>query len=136
MIFITSDGGRTWSTSRFSSLAYYATAVVMKDATHALLLSSLGHSWTTSDGGKNWQQAADLPAPTPIYSSLSRSGSLLCAVGWNGAVATSANDGASWTFDDNLQGLVSCSAFVGDHTLLAAGRPGVLTRDLSRDPLH
>jgi photosystem II stability/assembly factor-like uncharacterized protein len=135
VIFITSDGGRTWSTSRFSPLGYYATAVVMKDATHALLLSNLQHSWITSDGGRSWQQSADLP-PTLIYSSLTRSGPLLCAVGWNGAVATSADDGASWTFDDNLQGLVSCSAFVGDHTLLVAGGPGVLMRDLSRAPLR
>jgi photosystem II stability/assembly factor-like uncharacterized protein len=135
VIFITSDGGRTWSTSRFSPLNYYATAGVMKDATHVLLLSSLQHSWTTSDGGKSWQQGADLPA-TPLYTSLTRSGSLLCAVGWNGAVATSADDGTTWTFDDNLQGLVSCSAFVGDHTLLVGGAAGVLTRDLVTAPLR
>jgi photosystem II stability/assembly factor-like uncharacterized protein len=136
VIFITSDGGRTWSTSSFSSLNYHATAVVMKDATHALLLSTLRHSWTTNDGGRSWQQAADLPAPTAEYVSLSRSGSLLCAVGWNGALATSADDGATWTFDDNLQGLVSCSAFVGDHTLLVGGAAGVLTRDLVTAPLR
>jgi photosystem II stability/assembly factor-like uncharacterized protein len=134
VIFITSDGGRTWSTSRFSPLDYYATAVVMKDATHALLLSSLQHSWITSDGGRSWQQGADLPG-TPLYTNLTRSGPLLCAVGWSG-VATSADDGATWTFDDNLQSLVDCSAFVGDHTLLVAGGAGVLTRDLVMAPLR
>jgi photosystem II stability/assembly factor-like uncharacterized protein len=137
-ILTTANGGRSWSKTRFSAPNFQATAVTMKDASHWLLLSSGGHSWITDDAGSTWRQGADLPQSfeTSMPVDMARSGSRLCAVDWNGNVATSANDGATWSLDADLRGLVSCTAFVGDHTLLLGGGAGILTRDLRTAPLR
>lgn len=131
-LLITDNGGRSWTKKVFSTTNFRAEAISMEDATHWLLLSSGSPSWTTSDAGQSWQQGATLPF---ACTSVTRSGSLLCAVG-GGDVATSTDDGATWFADDQLAGLVSCAAFVGDHTLLVGGSAGILTRDLSMAPLR
>jgi photosystem II stability/assembly factor-like uncharacterized protein len=135
-LLLTDNGGRSWKKTTFSTTNFKAVDISMKDATHWLVISSLGHSWTTSDGGRTWQQGADLPQPFGDYVDVARSGSLLCAIDWGGDLATSANDGASWSFDNQLKGVVSCAQFVGDHRLLVGGGAGILARDLSATPLR
>ena len=135
-IYTTSNAGRSWTKTTFSSAAYKAVAISMTDASHWLLLSSGAHAWTTSDGGASWQQGPDLPTPFGDYVDLARSGSLLCAIDWGGDVATSADNGASWSFDSQLKGVVSCAQFIGDDRLLVGGSAGILTRDLSTAPLR
>jgi photosystem II stability/assembly factor-like uncharacterized protein len=74
----------------------------MEDPSHALLIAYPSSSidpattFTTTDGGKTWQQGADL-SNRDRYGSIIRSGSLLCAVGHG--VTTSRNDGATWSYD-------------------------------------
>jgi photosystem II stability/assembly factor-like uncharacterized protein len=134
-IYTTSDGGRSWIKTTFSSDAYHAVGITMIDATHWLLISTMGFAWTTSDGGRTWQRGPDLPKPFGDYVAIERSGSLLCVVDSGGEIATSADGGATWSLDDQLAGVVSCAQFVGDRTLLVAG-VGILTRDLSRTSLR
>jgi photosystem II stability/assembly factor-like uncharacterized protein len=135
-VLTTTDGGRHWSKTRFSQSPYLAKAVSMKDAAHWLVVSTFDHTWTTSDGGQSWQQGADLPPASGDQVDIARSGSRLCVLDWSGDTATSTNDGATWSSDEDLRGLVRCAQFVGDHTLLAGGDAGILTRDLSRAPLR
>jgi photosystem II stability/assembly factor-like uncharacterized protein len=135
-VLTTANGGRSWAKTRFSLLNYHATAVSMIDATHWLVISTQGASWTTGDGGQTWQRGPDLPKAVGDYLDIARSGSRLCAVTWSGAVATSTDDGATWSRAGAVPiGLMACAAFVGSHTLLVGGSSGLLTRDLSAAPL-
>jgi photosystem II stability/assembly factor-like uncharacterized protein len=137
-LLITDNGGRSWTKKAFSTTDLRAEAISMKDATHWLLISSGGDWWTTSDAGQSWQQGGYLPRPWDLGMpvAIARSGSRLCAVDVDGDVATSADDGVTWRPDGDLRGLVSCAAFAGDHTLLAGGGAGILTRDLGAAPLR
>jgi photosystem II stability/assembly factor-like uncharacterized protein len=139
VILVTSDGGRSWTTTRLSVAKDRPTAVTMEDPSHALLIAYPSSSidpattFTTTDGGKTWQQGADLP-DRDRYGSIARSGSLLCAVGHG--VATSRNDGATWAYDGApTGGGLTSVQFVGADTLMIAGFYGVLTRNLTTAPL-
>jgi photosystem II stability/assembly factor-like uncharacterized protein len=139
VILVTSNGGRTWAKTRLPVSTDRPTAVTMEDASHALIIAYAFASidptttFTSSDGGKTWQQGADLPNRDP-YGSIARSGSLLCAVGHG--VVTSRNDGATWSYDGAPSGggLTSVQ-FVGTDTLMIGGDLGVLTRNLTTAPL-
>ena len=99
----------------------------MEDASHALIIAyatlvgrGAAHSWTSSDGGKTWQRGADLPN-SDRYDAITRSGSLLCAVGWQG-VATSRDGGATWSYDGApTGGGLTSVQFVGSDTLMIGG---------------
>ena len=133
-LLITDNGGRSWTKRTFSTTDLRAEAITMKDPTHWLLISTGGRTWTTSDAGQSWQPGAVEPL---VYATdIARSGSLLCAIGEDGTVLTSANDGATWSSDADLRGLVSCAAFAGNRTLLVGGSAGILTRDLRKAPLR
>jgi photosystem II stability/assembly factor-like uncharacterized protein len=137
---VTSDGGRTWSTKHVALSRDVPSGVIMRDASHALIIalnqfSRVVHSWTSSDGGKTWQRGADLPQPGS-YVSIARSGSLLCAVSLSGGVATSRDDGATWSDDGTPGGWGMWSVqFVGANTLMIGGEFGLLTRNLTTAPL-
>ena len=140
---VTSNGGRTWTMEHLPVSSDLPSAVIMLDSSHALITAwpgsgDVSHSWTSADSGKTWQRGADVPGAALIdrYVSIARSGSLLCAVSSFGSVATSSNDGATWSYDDTPAGYgMSSVQFVGSDTLMIAGGLGVLTRNLTTAPL-
>jgi photosystem II stability/assembly factor-like uncharacterized protein len=139
VILVTSNAGRSWSTTRLSISTDRPQTVTMEDASHALIIAynqiGIAHSWTSSDGGKTWLRGADLPN-REFYDSIARSGSLLCAVGLFGSVATSRDDGAIWSYDGMPAGYgLSSVQFVGSDTLMIGGSLGILTRNLTTAPL-
>ncbi len=138
VILVTGDGGRSWTTAQLPVAKDRPMVVTMEDASHALIVAhALGGgdaapSFTSSDGGQTWQPGADLP--NGQYGSITRSGSLLCAVGHG--VATSRDDGATWSYDGApTGGGLTSVQFVGSDTLMIGGFYGVLTRDLTTAPL-
>jgi photosystem II stability/assembly factor-like uncharacterized protein len=71
VILVTSDGGRTWAETRLPVSKDRPTAVTVEDASHALIIAhslTVGPTttFTTNDGGKTWQQGADLPTSRPL----------------------------------------------------------------------
>jgi photosystem II stability/assembly factor-like uncharacterized protein len=147
-ILFTNNGGRTWAKTQLPVSKYRATAVIMQDATHALIIAwnqAGAATFTSSDGGKSWQLRGDLPN-NERYVSITRSGSLLCAVGDSGVIkpplasrvwiVTSRDDGATWSDDGAPSGggLTSVQ-FVGADTLMIGGYLGILTRNLTTAPL-
>ena len=135
---VTADGGRTWSRERLPA-GRWPTVAYLQDASHGLIISlhePRSYSFTSSDGGKTWQQAGDLPDGVE-YSRIARSGSLLCTVDAGGGVASSRDDGATWT-DDAVpmgEGSLNGVQFVGADGLVIGGDLGVMTRDLTTAPL-
>jgi photosystem II stability/assembly factor-like uncharacterized protein len=138
MFLVTANGGRTWSKERLPA-GRWPTVAYMQDASHVLIISlhePRSYSFTSSDGGKTWQQVGDLPDGVE-YSRIARSGSLLCAVDAGGGVASSRNDGATWT-DDAVpmgEGSLNGVQFVGTDGLVIGGDLGVMTRNLTTAPL-
>ncbi len=137
VILLTSDGGRRWTTTRLPVAKDRPMVVTMEDASRALIIAfsfvpGPATTFTTNDGGKTWQPGADLP--NDQYGSITRSGSLLCAVGHG--VVTSRDDGATWSYDGAPSGggLTSVQ-FVGSDTLMIGGSLGILTRNLTTAPL-
>ena len=135
---ITANGGRTWSKERLPA-GRWPTVACPQDASHALIISLHGprsYSFTSSNGGTTWQQAGDLPDGVE-YSRIAQSGSLLVAVDAGGGVASSRNDGATWT-DDGVpmgEGSLNGAQFVSTNELVIGGEWGVMTRDLTTAPL-
>ena len=140
---VTSSGGRTWTMKHLPISTDLPSAVIMLDSSHALITAwpgggDVSHSWMSADSGKTWQRGADVPGAALIdrYVSIARSGSLLCAVSSFGSVATSSNDGATWSYDDTPAGYgMNSVQFVGSDTVMIAGGLGVLTRNLTTAPL-
>jgi photosystem II stability/assembly factor-like uncharacterized protein len=135
---VTRNGGRTWSAKQLPS-PYYPTAVLTEDSSHALIIAR-NQCFASSDGGATWQQGAEIPPGNNLAGrdcvSIARSGSLLCAVGRWGDVATSSDGGASWSNEGVVMGQpMSSVQFVGANELIIGGALGAMTRDLTAAPL-
>ncbi len=142
VILVTSDGGRTWAKTRLPISKDLPRAVTVEDASHALIIAHAfrgcypAASFTSNDGGQTWQPGADLPISDSNVS-IARSGSLLCAVCAVGpGVATSRDDGATWSYDGApTGGGLTSVQFVGSDTLMIGGSLGIMTRNLTTAPL-
>ena len=144
-VWMTENGGRTWSQERLPSTDR-PTAALMEDASHALIIARgtpNAQCFTSSDGGRTWQLGADVPSASPAgpyagnyYVSVALSGAQLCAVSQGGDVATSRDDAATWSNEGVVMGPFMTSVqFVGTDTLMIGGVWGVMTRNLTTAPL-
>lgn len=80
-----------------------------------------------SDDGKQWTAITALPANSTIYSIGSNSKGLLCAVGSNGLILLSNNNGTSWsTASTGTTATLLGIDFLTETSLLAAGEKGTV----------
>jgi hypothetical protein len=60
-LFHSNDGGRNWSAvplpKSAGAVAGDITSIQFADVAHGKVISSTGHTWTTTDGGQHWQKA-------------------------------------------------------------------------------
>lgn len=135
---VTRTGGRTWSLTRLPATVR-PTTVLMEDASQGLIIAIANpepQCFSTSDGGATWQLKSAIPNGARDYVELARSGSQLCAVGALGDVATSTDNGATWSNEGLVMGpTMSGVQFVGADGLMISGSLGVMTRDLAVAPL-
>jgi photosystem II stability/assembly factor-like uncharacterized protein len=135
---VTHTGGRTWSLTRLPATVR-PTTVLMEDASQGLIVAVANpepQCFSTSDGGATWQQKSAIPNGARDYIELARSGSQLCAVSVLGDVATSSDDGATWSNEGLVMGpTMSSVQFAGADELMISGSFGVMTRDLATAPL-
>jgi photosystem II stability/assembly factor-like uncharacterized protein len=140
---VTHTGGRTWSLERLPATqlpwASRPATVLMENPSQGLIIAfgnPAPQCFSTSDGGATWQLKSVAPEGAGGYVEVARSGSQLCAVSAYGGVATSSDDGATWSNEGIVMGPTMRSVqFVGADELMISGDLGVMTRDLTTAPL-
>ena len=104
---VTHTGGRTWSLTRLHrGQAVRPTTVLMQDASQGLVIGRKARAAVFLDErrGATWQLKSAIPNGARDYVELARSGSQLCAVSALGDVATSTDNGATWSNEGLVMG--------------------------------
>jgi photosystem II stability/assembly factor-like uncharacterized protein len=130
-LWMTGDGGTTWTLPPTAKAGYGFLSLRFADATHGVAVGPAGVALVTSDGGLTWS-----PRPTGATGNLRRvtfaDATTAIAVGDFGAIVRSTDRGATWSvvsgpMTGNLYDIRFVSASVGH----AVGDQGtvLLTRD-------
>lgn len=132
-ILISTDQGATWHPATLSQQRYaLITRLHFKDGMNGIAIGHEGWILRTTDGGKNWQEAAFNPGGEPLLSVNRLPSGIWMAVGAFALTLISDDDGKSWSTlpppngtDWHLNALLPSE----DHrTWLIVGEAGTLLR--------
>ncbi len=130
-VYASTDGGTFWNRQTFSS-ALDLTGVSAASSTVAVITSSAGRIFRTSNGGSSWVEASTVPSPLVALNSVALSdASNGWAVGAGGALLRTTDGGDTWTSVGSPTYQELSAVAVSGTGAIAVGKSGtvVLTDD-------
>jgi photosystem II stability/assembly factor-like uncharacterized protein len=124
----TTDGGVTWTSVPVSSVIFFFTDVVFRDASNGILIGqtvTAAGVWTTNNAGTTWTTGTGL-AGVPQHACYV-SGNTYFLVDNAGNIQKSTNGGLSWTTVFSLTGLILAGIdCYNEEIIMACGDNGVV----------
>lgn len=122
-IYESADNGTSWSSI---SVLPNASLLTVFQAQQRIIVGGKSF-FAYSDDGTHWTPVSALPANSTIYSIRGTSTGLICAVGSNGLILLSSNNGTSWTtISSGTTATLLGIDVLTDSSLLAAGEKGTI----------